>query len=105
MENSVKERDIKSCFLRLAEEKGLTVRKVNWENRRGAPDWCVISGGKTYWAELKRPGKGLSVLQRLETELFAENGVTVHVLHTPETVRTFINLVLAETELWRDMDG
>jgi hypothetical protein len=52
------EADIEAHLVRRAILAGGEVRKVEWVNRRGAPDrLLMLPGGRTIWVELKHPGR------------------------------------------------
>ena len=84
-EKPIRERDIKTYFLRQADRHGAEVRKCEWYMRKDAPDWFVALNG-AHFVELKRPGKDFRESQKREAEKLALKGVTVHLLDNHEAV-------------------
>lgn len=83
------EKDITRFFQDKVLKHGVEARKINWENRRGAPDWAVFANGKTYWVELKRPGGKASPAQKLEHSRLNAQRVSVDILESTESVEEF----------------
>ena len=89
----VKERDVKEYMLAKARANDILARKVVWEGRDGAPDWCLMAkapnpfqSGRTLWVELKAPGKKPTLAQLREHERMREHGQSVAVLDSFEDV-------------------
>jgi len=59
------ERDIKKYLLKEVKIRGGIARKVNYENRKNAPDWLIILNGMML-VELKKPGEKPTPAQRRE---------------------------------------
>ena len=91
MAMTFKERDIKDRFKEEAERKGALVRKINYENRIGCPDWLVAYRGKLYLVELKKPDGKLRPGQEREIRRYYEQGIQVYVLKTIVHVSIFFS--------------
>lgn len=87
-EKPIRERDIKTYFLRQAARHEAEVRKCEWYMRKDAPDWFVALNG-AHFVELKRPGKDFGESQKREADRLALKGVTVHLLDNHEAVDNF----------------
>lgn len=71
-----------------AEDNGWIARKMSYIGRRGCPDRLFYGFGTLLLIEMKKPSTrhkkrgGLSSLQEIEFERYAERGVVVHVCYT-----------------------
>ena len=67
------ERDIKKYLLQEVKKHGGIARKVNYENRKNAPDWLVVLNGMML-IELKKPGELPNPAQQREIDDIINNG-------------------------------
>lgn len=81
------EQDVEQHLVRRVKELGGEIRKVQWVNRRGAPDRVVMLNGRIVWIELKRPGLAKSFpsnphesQQKREHDRMRAQGQRVYVL-------------------------
>jgi len=87
----MRERDIEAYLVRRAKELAGEVRKVKWIGRRGAPDRVVfLSGGKTLWVELKRPGQKANPHQLREHGCLRGMGQTVVVVDSLDEIEELL---------------
>lgn len=91
-EKPIRERDIKTYFLRQADRHGAEVRKCEWYMRKDAPDWFVALNG-AHFVELKRPGKDFRESQKREAGRLARKGVVIHVLDAYDAVDDFFERI------------
>lgn len=89
----MKERDVKEYMLVKAKANDILARKVVWEGRDSAPDWCLMAkapnpfqGGRTLWVELKAPGEKPTSAQLREHERMREHGQEVRVVDSFDSV-------------------
>jgi len=83
----VRERDIEAYLVRRVRALGGEIRKLRWIGRRGAPDRVVmLSGGRLWWIELKRPGGNAEAHQAREHARMLAMGQRVLVLDTIEKI-------------------
>lgn len=62
--------------------RGGTLRKCQWVQRRGAPDLLVwVPGARPFWAELKAEGEEPEPHQAREHKRMREEGHLVFVIH------------------------
>lgn len=54
---------VRDYLLKKCKDYGLVPYKLNFENRRGAPDWLITGMGKHLFIELKAPNGKLSPAQ------------------------------------------
>lgn len=85
----MKEKVVESYLKEQVEAHGGEIRKVQWVNRRGAPDRLVLLNG-VYFVELKRPKKELEAHQEREAKRLRKHGANVQMLDTLEGVDNFI---------------
>lgn len=81
------ETEIEAHLVRRVKELGGECRKVQWVNRRGAPDRVVMLRGRIVWIETKAPGKAKSFpvnaherQQKREHDRMRAQGQKVYVL-------------------------
>ena len=73
------------------EERGGKAFKFSSPGNNGAPDRIVLYKGKSYFVELKKPGKELRPLQKVVSKEFARLGFKVYVIDNLEKVGVFID--------------
>lgn len=76
----MREVQIESPCVFLAEEAGWYQRKVSWVGRVGAPDRVFIKGGRTVWVEFKATDEEPRLSQVLEHEEMREHGAELYVV-------------------------
>lgn len=86
---TMKEKVIEAYLKKQVEAHGGEVRKIQWVNRRGAPDRLVLLNG-VYFVELKRPGEKLDPHQEREANRLRKQGANVRMIDTLEGVDNFI---------------
>lgn len=94
------ERDIEKHLVKCVKDLGGEVRKVSWIGRRGAPDRLVMvphcsrfgrnSSIKTFWVELKAPGKKAEAHQLREHKRMQAMGQHVVVIDSIEGVEALL---------------
>jgi hypothetical protein len=82
----MRERDIENYLVKRVKALGGEVRKVNWVNRRGAPDRLVMLPDKAFWVEVKAPGVGAEPHQLREHTRMREMGQVVFLVDSYEIV-------------------
>jgi len=82
----MRERDIENYLVKRVKALGGEVRKVNWVNRRGAPDRLVMLPDKVFWVEVKAPGVGAEPHQLREHTRMREMGQVVFLVDSYEIV-------------------
>lgn len=83
----IRERDIDQYLVSRVHTLGGEARKVRWEGRNHAPDRFVMLNGRSFFAELKAPGKKARPGQLREHErMRIAGGVEVVVLDGYEAV-------------------
>ena len=97
----MRERDIEKHLVRRVKELGGEVRKVQWIGRRGAPDRLVMvphgpRGGrnssiKTFFVELKAPGKKPEPHQAREHRRMRDMGQNVVVIDSVDAVEALLS--------------
>jgi hypothetical protein len=100
VEASMKESTIEAYLVRRVKQLGGEVRKVQWIGRRGAPDRLVMlphghrsgscSSIKTFFVELKAPGKKPEPHQRREHVRMVGMGQVVAVIDSIEGVEELL---------------
>lgn len=65
--------------------------KFSSPSNNGVPDRIILLKGKTYFVELKSPGKKLRPLQRAVSRKFNKLGFKVYVIDSKEKVGEFID--------------
>lgn len=86
----MRESEVESHMVRVAERCGGMVRKAQWSGRRGAPDRCVfMPNGLIFWIELKRPTCTAEAHQAREHDRMRAYGQIVVVLDTVKRVDDF----------------
>lgn len=85
----MKESKVEGYFNKQVELAGGEVRKLNWINRRGAPDRLAMLKGP-HFVELKAPGKKPEPHQVREHSKMRKHGLRVYVIDTLEGVDRFI---------------
>ncbi len=73
------EQKIEDAVCDWCDEIGIGHRKMEWVNRKGAPDRFFVYGDKIRVIEFKAPGKKPKGFQALEHEWFADHGYIVPV--------------------------
>ena len=92
MTDKIRERDVEAYLVKKVEKAGGEVRKVQWVNRRGAPDRVVFLRG-THFVELKAPGEVLRDEQAREHKRMTNNGANVWTINNPALVDAFIESI------------
>ena len=92
MTDSIKERDVEVYLVKQVEKAGGEVRKVQWVNRRGAPDRVVFLRG-VHFVELKRPGEILRDEQAREHKRMVQHGANVWTINNHALVDAFIESI------------
>jgi hypothetical protein len=64
------------------EQLGAIVRRVEYIQRKGCPDFAVFYKSHTFWVETKAKNGRLSTHQSQEIKNLALAGVTVHVVNS-----------------------
>jgi hypothetical protein len=82
----MRERDIENYLVKRVKALGGEVRKVNWVNRRGAPDRLVMLPDKAFWVEVKAPGVEAEPHQLREHTRMREMGQVVYLVDSYEIV-------------------
>ena len=82
----MRERDIENYLVKRVKALGGEVRKVNWVNRRGAPDRLVMLLDKAFWVEVKAPGVEAEPHQLREHTRMREMGQVVYLVDSYEIV-------------------
>jgi hypothetical protein len=83
----MRERDIESRLIDMAEKHRCFLRKLRWIGRNGAPDRLMIKPeGEVVFIELKAPGKRPAPLQEREHASLRRFGQVVRVLDSIESV-------------------
>lgn len=98
----MKESEVKKYLLKQAKAHGILARKVVWEGRDSAPDWCLMAKnpnpfrlGRTIWTELKATGEVANPKQLREHARMREYGQVVFVLDSAEKVDDAIATITA----------
>jgi len=82
----MKDNNLESTFqkkiMKIAIERGLMVRAVQWRGRKGCPDIVVMGEGHCAWVELKRPnGNGVvAPHQKREIDRMRQHDISAHVI-------------------------
>lgn len=63
-----------------AKREGLYIRKCRWEGRVGAPDYCILHGGRAFFVETKAPGERPRASQLAEFSAIQSAGAPVWVV-------------------------
>ena len=76
------ERKIEAHLVKLARKHGWFCRKVRWIGRNGCPDRLLIDPflNRTWWVEVKAPGRKPTKQQLVEHERMRAFGETVCVI-------------------------
>lgn len=96
-EKKILERNIAKYLRDQGKKYKAEVRKLEWTNRRDAPDYLVMLNGP-HFVETKKPGEVPRPSQKREFELMRSKGVPVHVLDTFEKVDYFYRRIAAKCE-------
>lgn len=92
----MRESQVESHLRKRWKEIGGAIRKVQWLCRRGAPDrFLMLPDGRSWFVELKAPGKTADDHQAREHKRLWAMGQKVLVLDTIDAVDQFIEGVLA----------
>ena len=86
MNEHIRERDVEKYLVKQTRAHGGDCRKVQWINRRNAPDRVLLLPNVTIWVELKAPGEEPTVNQNEEHESMRAMGQTVFVIDSIEGV-------------------
>lgn len=86
----MRESQIEQYLTRRVKSLGGEVRKLQWINRRHAPDRLVLYKG-VHFVELKRPGGAARAGQAREHKRIRQQGAVVWVISTREQVDAFIS--------------
>jgi hypothetical protein len=71
-------------------------RKLQWGNRRNAPDRLVLFKGYVAFIELKALGKKPRIGQKREIERLQEHGARVFVIDSQQAVDQFVSIMLMD---------
>lgn len=83
----MREKFIEAYLVKRVKEMGGEIRKLEWINRRGAPDRMVMLPKRTpFWVELKAPGEKPEPHQAREHARMRQYGCVVHVVDSFEGV-------------------
>lgn len=85
----MKESKVETYFNKQVKAAGGEVRKVQWVNKRGAPDRLAMLNG-AHFVELKAPGRDPKAHQAREHERMRKYGLNVYIIDTFEGVDLFI---------------
>lgn len=86
----IRESGVERLFVQRAEERGWSVRKVNWIGRRGAPDRALMRHPAIIvFVELKAPGGKLEDHQQREHDRLRGMGFEVVVLWNKAEVERY----------------
>jgi len=66
------------------------VRKLRFVGHRGAPDRAVMRDGRTFYVELKAPGKKVPAYQAREHQRLRDVGQIVCIIDSFEAVDQFV---------------
>ncbi len=88
----MRESKVEDYFNQQVKKAGGEVRKLQWVNRRGAPDRLAMLNGP-HFVELKRPGKEPEAHQVREHKRMRKHGLKVYVIDTLAGVDAFIKEV------------
>lgn len=97
----LKESKIEKYLKDEVEKVGGQAFKFTSPGTAGVPDRIVLHKGKSYFVELKAPGKKLRALQEYQKRQFKMLGFKVYVIDNLEKVEVFINEIQS-TRLPRD---
>lgn len=90
----MREANIESPCVALAEEAGWWQRKVQWVGRKGAPDRVFIKDGRTVWVEFKKPDAEPELLQEIEHQEMLDHGGEVFVVDSVGVFRLIMGIFL-----------
>ena len=85
------EKRVETRLRKKIEEMGGKAFKFSSPGNNGVPDRIVLYKGKSYFVELKKPGKELRPLQRVVSKKFKLLGFKVYVIDNIEKVGEFID--------------
>lgn len=91
-EKSVTEKSIEAYLVKHVKKAGGEVRKLQWVNRRGAPDRVVFLRG-VHFVELKRPGSILRDEQAREHKRMVQHGANVWTINNYALVDAFLESI------------
>ena len=74
------ERAVARALMDAATREGLYIRKCRWEGRVGAPDYCILHGGRAFFIETKAPGERPRASQLAEFSAIRSAGVPVWIV-------------------------
>jgi Holliday junction resolvase len=80
------EKDIEARLVKLVKRHGGAAYKFNSVNNRSVPDRVCIFSGKTFFVEVKRPGKKLTANQEIKIKEMRSLGGVVWWVSTFEEV-------------------
>ena len=92
MIQAIKEKIIEAYLVKRVKQMGGMCNKLQWINRRGAPDRLVILPGRdAFWVELKRPGGKTEPHQAREHQRMRSLGCRIEVVDSFERVDEVLN--------------
>ena len=82
----MKENQIEEHLHARVRELGGDYRRVSWIGRNHGPDDLILLPGRSFYAEVKRPGEKPRPGQAREHDRLRAAGITVHVVSTKEEI-------------------
>lgn len=76
-----------------AADAGLTIRKLRWEGRVGAPDYLILCDGRAFFVETKSPGEKPRPSQLAEFARLEKCGFPVAVVDTEDAAEQAISRI------------
>lgn len=91
----MRESDIERKLKTKVEKLGAKVLKLTSPGMNGMPDRLVlVPGGRTYFVELKAPGKKLRPLQQKRFDELRQLGFDVRMIDSEHLIESFIDEVM-----------
>lgn len=84
------EHSIAQVLVHAAADAGLTIRKLRWEGRVGAPDYVILASGRAFFVETKAPGEKPRPSQLAEFARLEKSGFPVAVVDTEDAAKQAI---------------
>lgn len=88
----MRESEVEKYLISETKKIGGEIRKLQWINRRGAPDRVIFFAG-VYFVELKAPGETLRPEQQREHDRMTAQGADVRTLDSKEKIDEFIKAI------------
>lgn len=86
----MREKDIESWAVRLAQKNGWWVRKFKSPGKRSAPDRIFAIDGYVFFVEFKATGETATDLQKHEHEEIRDAGINVYVCDSREQFESIL---------------